>query len=120
MPPLKPGPGKVFVRPDERHKVRPSGIALPSVAQDDAFHGTVVAVGDGAWFGHARGEVGLRPEPHRPPEGWQRVERRMPFEVGQTVFYEPEYVQTFARGFSADSEVVYVLDVRDVYGWVEA
>jgi len=119
MPPLTPGPGKVFVRPDERHKIRSSGLVVPTVAQDDAFHGEVLAVGAGAWFGRARGEAALRPEPADPPRGWERVKRVMPFSAGQTVFYEPEYVRTFARGFSADSEVVYVLEVRDIYGWIE-
>lgn len=119
MPPMIPGPGKVFVRPDERHKIRESGIALPTIAQDDPFHGEVIAVGAGAWYGRAPGRTGLEPEPHNPPEGWERVERRMPFAVGQVVFYEPESVQTFATGFSADNEVYYALDVRDIYGWVE-
>lgn len=114
---LKPGPGKVFVRPDERHKIRPSGIALPSIAQDDAFHGEVIAVGAGAWYGEVDGQVGLVPEPMPDARhGWTPVERRMPVAVGDTVVYEVEAVQTFTTGFSADSPVYYALDVRDLLG----
>ena len=50
----------------------------------------------------------------RMPKGWTPVERRMPVEVGDVVFYEPEAVQTFALGFSAKNEVYYALDVRDL------
>jgi co-chaperonin GroES (HSP10) len=117
---LKPGPGKVFVRPDERHKVRASGITLPTVAQDDAFHGEVIAVGAGGWYGSREGESGLVPEPMRNDlEGWSPVERRMPVAVGDTIFYEVEAVQTFATGFSADSPLYYCLDLRDILGTVE-
>lgn len=114
---LKPGPGMVFVNPDERHKVRASGLLMPTIAQDDPFHGTVIAVGDGAWYGHLEGFPGLVCELAVDDPRQARftpVERRMPVAVGDTVVYEPEAVQTFAIGFGANTPVYYALHVRDL------
>jgi co-chaperonin GroES (HSP10) len=115
---MTPGPGKVFVRPGERHKIRESGLVMPSVVQDDADYGEVIAVGAGAWFGHLDGAAGLvaEPAPGRAGEEFEPVKRIMPVAVGDTVFYDCQNVVAVPLGFSAASDVVYVLEVRDILG----
>ena len=112
---LQAGPGKLFVIPDERHKIRSSGLVLPSIVQDDAFSGTVVAVGAGAWLGQIRGRPGLTYEPGdhlgRP---WDPVRRETPCKVGDVVHYEPERVTIMPLGWSDQDGTVYVLDQRNV------
>lgn len=120
MPPLQPGPGKLFVQPAERSKVRPSGIVTPTVAQDDAFHGTVIAMGAPAWVGETEGEAGLAYEPATRAPGagrWSPVRPQAPCAVGDVVCYEVERVQIMSVGWG--DEKLYVLEQRDVLGRLE-
>ena len=109
---LRPGPGKVLVRPGERTKILESGLALPKSAQDDAFHGEVLAVGEGAWL--VEGSGGL--EWAMNDDRRAHVRRHMPVSVGDIVYFEPERMHPLAEGFSADSDSHYILDVRDILG----
>ncbi len=110
---LRPGRGFVFVKPDERDKIRASGLVVPTIAQDDAFHGEVIAVGAPAWV--VRATDGGRQYAREVGPKVQILGSHMPVAVGDVVVYAPEAVEVFALGFSADSEVVYAVHVRDCH-----
>lgn len=112
---LQPGPGKIFLRPDKRHIIRESGIALPKMAQDDPDHGEVLAVGAGAWLGSHDEGPDLTYDTRK--QGWRPVRREAPCKVGDVVFYDCTKVMVTPVGWS--DEKIYVLEQREVLGVME-
>lgn len=115
---LRPIGATLFIAPDRRDKTD-HGLFLPTIAQDDACTGVVLAVGEGCWMRRAHGR--LAPTPHgedfEADQGVPRaiaVRRFQPVTVGDRVVYAPERVQEISFGYGADAPVHYLLDVRDV------
>lgn len=118
MKPLKPGPGRLFLKPDDRFKIRPSGLAMPTVAQDDADHGVVVAIGEGAWMGFVAGENTLCYEPHGDRrKKWAPDRRVQSCKEGDRIFYDCTKVMIFPVDWN-DTKL-YILEQRDVLGVIE-
>lgn len=112
---LKPVGPTLFIQPDARTKTE-RGLFLPTVAQDDACTGVVLAIGDGAFVSRESGrERWLRDEEATPPAG-----RAQPLRVGDRVVYTPEKVRIVPFGYGADAPVRYLLDVRDVAAVIPA
>lgn len=115
---LRPIGATLFIQPDRRDKTD-RGLFLPTIAQDDACTGVVLAVGEGCWMRRVRGR--LVPTPHgedfEANQGVPRavaVRRFQPVKVGDRVVYAPERVREIPFGYGADAPVRYLLDVRDV------
>ena len=104
---LRPIGPTLFIQPDTRDRTA-RGLFLPTVAQDDACTGVVLAVGEGIFVERRRG--------HDVTDHYatRAHARQQPLRVGDRVVYAPEKVRIVPFGYGADAPVRYLLDVRDV------
>lgn len=104
---LRPLGSTLFIQPDRRDKTD-RGLFLPTIAQDDACTGVVLAVGAGGFVTRRGAPIALNDHQTRAHA------RQQPLKVGDRVLYEPERAQQIPFGYGADAPVCYLIDVRDV------
>lgn len=115
---LRPPDHALFIAPDRRDKTD-RGLFLPTIAQDDACTGVVLAAGAGCWMKRLNGRLvpfaKADDKTSRPG-----VRRFQPAKVGDRVVFAPERAQQIPFGYGTDAPEHVLLDVRDVLALLPA